>query len=47
MELHAELGEFPFPWLSLLLRAIALDRRAMHCLVASALVRYLVHWFRI
>ena len=24
MELHAELGEFPFPWLSLLLRGIAL-----------------------
>ena len=47
LESHAELGEFPCPWSSLLLRGIALLRRAMHCLVASALVRYLVHWFRI
>ena len=47
VELHAELGEFLFPWLSLLLGGIALHRRAMHCLVASALLRYLVHWFRI
>ena len=44
IELHAELGEFPFPWLSLCLRGIALHRWAMHCLVASALLCYLVHW---
>ena len=44
MELHAELGEFPFPWLSLLLRGIALLGWALHCLVASAMLCYLVHW---
>ena len=35
------------PWLSLLLRGIALHRRAMHCLVASALLHYLVHRFAV
>ena len=44
IELHAELGEFPFPWLSLCLRGIALHRWAMHRLLASALLCYLVHW---
>ena len=44
LELHSELREFPCPWSSLLLRGIALHRRAMHCLVASAMLCYLVHW---
>ena len=44
IELHAEFGEFPFPWLSLCLRGIALHRWAMHRLVASVLLCYLVHW---
>ena len=44
MELHAELREFPCPWSSLLLRGIALLGQA-HCLVASAMLCYLVHCF--
>ena len=44
IELHAEFGEFPFPWLSLCLRGIALHRWAMHRLVASVLLCYLLHW---
>ena len=46
IKLRAELRcEVSLPWLSLLLRGIALHRRALHCLVASALLLYLVHWF--
>ena len=44
VELHAELREFPFPWSSLLFRGIALLGQALHCLVASAMLCYLVHW---
>ena len=40
LKLHAELRcEVSLPWLSLLLRGIALHRWAMHCFVASALLR--------
>ncbi len=45
VELHAELREFPFPWSSLLFRGIALLGQALHCLVASAMLCYLVHCY--
>ena len=43
IELHAELGECPFPWLSLLLRGIVLLTGVVHCLVASTMVCERVH----
>ena len=45
-ELHAELWDgVSFPRSRLFLRGIALLGRTVHCLVASAMLCYLVHWF--